>query len=57
MDIGMDTPQSLLRAVLFLNGKKFCLRGGVEHRELRLSVCILLRDTFYRMCTRIRPKK
>ena len=35
--LGTDTPQSLLRAVLFLNGKTFCLRGGVEHQELKIS--------------------
>ena len=35
--LGTDTPQSLLRAVFFLNGKNFCLRGGVEHRELKIS--------------------
>lgn len=23
--------------MFFLNGKNFCLRGGVEHRELKLS--------------------
>ncbi len=28
---------SLLRAVFFNNGKTFCLRGGEEHRNLRLS--------------------
>ena len=32
-----DTPQGLLNCVFFLNGKNFCLRGGVEHRELKLS--------------------
>lgn len=32
-----DTPQGLLNCLFFLNGKNFCLRGGVEHRELKLS--------------------
>ena len=32
-----DTPQSLLNCIFFLNGKNFCLRGGIEHRELKLS--------------------
>ena len=32
-----DTPQGLLNCVFFLNGKNFCLRGGQEHRELKLS--------------------
>lgn len=34
---GVSTPQTLLRAVFFGNGKMFCLRGGAEHRELKLS--------------------
>ena len=32
-----DTPQGLLNCVFFLNGKNFCLRGGSEHRDLKLS--------------------
>ena len=32
-----DTPQALLNGVFFLNGKNFCLRGGIEHCELKLS--------------------
>ena len=32
----METPKGLLRAVLFLNGKLFCLRGE-EHRQLKIS--------------------
>ncbi len=35
--IGTSTPSALLRAVFFLNGKNFCLRGRQEHRRLRLS--------------------
>lgn len=35
--LGIDNPTSLLRAVFFNNGKIFCLRGGEEHRNLRLS--------------------
>ena len=35
--LGLDSPLSLLRAVFFYNGKNFCLRGGKEHRELKLS--------------------
>lgn len=30
-------PKSLLYAVFYCNGKKFCLRGGNEHRNLKLS--------------------
>uniref|UniRef100_A0A1X7U4V1 Uncharacterized protein n=1 Tax=Amphimedon queenslandica TaxID=400682 RepID=A0A1X7U4V1_AMPQE len=30
-------PKSLLYAVFYCNGKNFCLRGGNEHRNLKLS--------------------
>ena len=30
-------PRGLLRAVFYYNGKNFCLRGGAEHRNLKLS--------------------
>ena len=33
----MENPKALLRAVFFLNGKNFALRGGEEHRQLKLS--------------------
>ena len=35
--LGVDDPAKLLRAVFFNNGKVFCLRGGEEHRSLKLS--------------------
>ncbi len=35
--LGVQDPSSLQRAVFFSNGKNFCLRGGNEHRELKLS--------------------
>ena len=35
--MGIDTPLTLFRAVFFYNGKNFCLRGGEEHRNLKLS--------------------
>ena len=35
--LGINTPRQLLRAVFFLNGRNFCLRGGEEHRQLKLS--------------------
>lgn len=35
--LGVNTPKALLRAVFFLNGKNFCLRGGEEHRSLKIS--------------------
>lgn len=36
-DMGTRSPASLLHAVFFYNGKNFCLRGGEEHRSLKLS--------------------
>lgn len=33
--LGAETPESLLRAVFYYNGKNFCLRGGSKHRNLR----------------------
>ena len=33
----VDTPQGLLNCVFFYNGKNFCLRGGQEQRDLKLS--------------------
>ena len=35
--MGNGSPEALLRAVFFYNGKNVCLRGGEEHRNLRLS--------------------
>ena len=35
--LGDTSPLSLVRSVFFLNGKNFCLGGGREHRDLRLS--------------------
>ena len=35
--LGTNNPTALLCAVFFLNGKNFCLRGGSEHRNLKLS--------------------
>ena len=35
--INLDSPTGLLRAVFFYNGKNFCLRGGIEHRNLKIS--------------------
>ena len=32
-----STPRGLLRAVFYYNGKNFILRGGQEHRDLKLS--------------------
>ena len=35
--LGVENPKSLLFAVFYCNGKNFCLRGGAEHRRLKLS--------------------
>ena len=35
--MGIHSPTSLQNAVFFYSGMYFCLRGGVEHRELKLS--------------------
>ena len=35
--LGIHCPLQLLRAVFYLNGKVFCLRGGKEHRNLKIS--------------------
>ena len=35
--ISTANPTGLLHAVFFYNGKNFCLRGGVEHRNLKIS--------------------
>ena len=35
--LSLDTPEGLLHAVFFYNGKNFCLRGGEEQRGLKFS--------------------
>ena len=35
--IGDHSPLALVRAVFYLNGRNFCLRGGCEHRGLKMS--------------------
>ena len=35
--LNLETPIALLRAVFFYNGKNFCLRGGAEQHNLKLS--------------------
>ena len=42
--LGDSSPQSLVRSVFYMNGKNFCLRGGKEHRELKLSQFIRSKD-------------
>ena len=35
--LDLSTPQGLLYCVFFYNGKYLCLRGGDEHRNLKIS--------------------
>ena len=35
--MNLKTPIGLLRVVFFCNGKNFCLRGGAEQHNLKLS--------------------
>ena len=42
--MGVNTPESLFRAVFFYNGKNFCLRGGKEHRALKISQIVRHKD-------------
>ena len=35
--LGSNNPKSLLHAVFYLNGKNFCLRGGEEQQNLKIS--------------------
>ena len=42
--LGSHSPKCLLDTVFFLNGKNFCLRGGVEQRQLKLSQFKRLQD-------------
>ena len=35
--LSSDTPGGLLRAVFFYNGINFVLRGGEEHRRMKIS--------------------
>ena len=42
--LNTDTPNGLVRAAFFVVGKCFCLRGGQEHRQLRLSQLQRLHD-------------
>ena len=35
--LGVASPRSLFNTVFFMNGKVLCLRGGREHKDLKLS--------------------
>lgn len=42
--LGLSSPHALLNAVFFLNGKTMCLRGGREHKAIKLSQFIFGTD-------------
>lgn len=42
--LNTKNPKGLLRATFFVIGKSFCLRGGQEHRQLKLSQLERLHD-------------
>ena len=42
--LNVSTPTGLLRAVFYMCGKCFCLRGGLEHRNLSVSQLKRLTD-------------
>ena len=33
----MESPKTLLNAIFYMNGKVLCLRGGREHKSLKIS--------------------
>ena len=42
--MGLDTPERLFYAVFYYNGKNLCLRGGKEHRSLKISQFVRYED-------------
>ena len=42
--MGTTTPRALQNAAFFIVGKMFCLRGGNELRNLKLSQIVLLHN-------------
>ena len=59
--LSASTPRGLLNAVFFLNGKNFALRGGAEHRCLKVSQIVSnlspegkLRYTYTENCSKNR---
>ena len=42
--LGINNPQSLQNAALFIVGKMFCLRGGEEHHALKISQITRMQD-------------
>lgn len=51
--LSTENLKGLLRAVFFLNGKNFCLRGGEEHRQLKLSQVVRCTDPLTYVYTNI----
>ena len=35
--LGVESPKTLLNAIFYMNGKVLCLRGGREHKSLKIS--------------------
>ena len=35
--LGVENPKALLNAIFYMNGKVLCLRGGREHKSLKIS--------------------
>ena len=35
--LGVESPKTLLNAIFYMNGKVLCLRGGCEHKSLKIS--------------------
>ena len=35
--LGVESPKALLNAFFYMNGKVLCLRGGHEHKSLKIS--------------------
>ena len=42
--LGVTSPRSLFNTIFFMNGKVLCLRGGCEHKDLKLSQCLLRKE-------------
>ena len=40
--LNIDSPKDVLHCVFYFNGKCFCCRGGREHRDLGISLQLLL---------------
>ncbi len=55
--LGDTSPKTLVHSVFFLNGKNFCLRGGRDHRNLKLSQFVREMDNWrYTPCAEAVPR-